>query len=1064
MRKIYLFLMCMICAFSVFAQQTRRVEGRVTEQGSGTPLIGVSVLVKGTKTGATTDKDGRYAIQVPAQGNNTLVFTYIGYSTRESSVGDKGIINIVLAEDSNKLNEVVVIGYGEVKRGDLTTSVSSVKMEDLNRAPVKSIEEALAGRVAGVQVNSSDGQPGSGVNIVIRGANSITQDNAPLYVIDGFPIEGFDNNSLVPSEIESIEVLKDAAATAIYGARGANGVIVITTKKGKIGDPVINVSTTQTIENNIKTMDLMSSYDFLKYSIERDPRIGDGANPSPTYYYLTSPDPSLTLEDYKNIPAEDWQSPFFQTGHMQDYSLSIRGGKEGAKPTLFSISGNANSQKGTIIKTGYKRYQGRITLDQTFSKKLKAGLNTSYTYLQRSGLSAAQGTGGSGTTNILYSVWGYNPLTPITEDASEAIDDVVNSTTDYRYNPLLNQKNSERESKTTNLSLNSYLEYSILPSLKLRVTGVVNNAIVVDEAFNNSLSYLGNPVTSAGRANGVNGSLYTRKTTNWANENTLTWSKVYNKTHNFNVLAGFTQQGNTYSRNGFGATFLPNEKLGLSGLEEGTVPATSIASQSSLWHLASFLGRVRYNYKSKYYAEVSYRADGSSKFASDNHWGYFPGAAASWRFSKEDFLKTSRILSDGKLRVSYGRTGNNRVDDFAYLSYNALPATLTYSQNNTYVASLIPGYTGSTSVFTLGNKDVKWETTDQFNAGLDLGFLKDRITFTMEVYNKTTKDLLLKANLPTSTGYSIAYKNIGNVENKGLELSLSTINIVKKDFKWSSSFNISFNRNKVLALAENQETLLTSVNWDNGYTNTPAYVAKIGSPLGQMYGYIWDGVYQLNDFNVSGSGVYTLKSGIANNGNPAVQPGDIKYRDINGDGTINASDNTVIGNSLPLYLGGLGNNFNYRQFDLNVFFQWSYGNDIQNINRFVFDGNGLNKTYLQQFSSYSDRWSIDNQDSKNFRTNGIPSNAGYSSRTIEDGSFLRLKTVSFGYNLPKTMLKKVNVSALRVFVSGQNLYTWTKYTGLDPEVSTYNTVLTGGFDYSAYPRARVIAFGLNVTL
>ena len=1060
MRKIFIFLLFIVFCTSGFAQQLKQVNGIVTDE-RGDTLVGVSVSIKGKTLGSVTDVNGKYSIKVPADG--VLIFRYIGYLPTEILVGEKTIINVKLREDSKTLNEVVVIGYGEVQRRDLTTAVGSVSMDDMNKAPVKSIEEALAGRVAGVQVNSSDGQPGSGVNIVIRGANSITQDNSPLYVIDGFPIEGFNNNALVPSEIESLEVLKDAAATAIYGARAANGVVLVTTKKGKVGDPVINFSTTQTFDNNIKTMDLMSPYDFVKYHIERDGgRAGTPESPSATYYYLTSP--KLTLDDYKNIKGEDWQSPFFQTGHMQDYSLSIRGGKGGPKQTLYSVSGNVNDQSGTIINTGYKRYQGRLTLDQTLSKRLKVGLNTSYTYMQRSGLSAAQGTGGSGTTNILYSVWGSSPLTSISYNPDDAVDDIISSTVDYRYNPLLNQQNSERESKTTNLSLNTYLEYLLAPDLKLRVTGVVNNATVIDEAFNNSKSYLGNPITAAGRQNGVNGSSYTGKTTNWANENTLTWSKKYNKLHDLNVLAGFTQQGNTYKREGFGSTFLPNEKLGLSGLEEGTIAASSIVSTSSLWRLASFIGRVRYNYNSKYYLEASYRADGSSKFASKNHWGFFPSVAGSWRFSKEDFLKNSQILSDGKVRLSYGRTGNNRVDDFAYMSTNGLPPVLSYSFNDTYVAGLIPGYTAGSPDYILGNSEVKWETTDQYNTGLDLGFIKGRINFTMDLYKKITTDLLLRAKLPYSSGYSVSYKNIGKVENKGLEFSISTTNIQNKNLRWTSSFNISFNRNKVLGLAENQETLLTSVSWDNNYANTPAYIAKIGEPLGRMYGYIWEGVYQLSDFDEFTSGVYTLKPGLSNNGNSAVQPGDIKYKDINGDGTINASDNTIIGNSLPLHLGGFGNNLSYKQFDLNVFFQWSYGNDVQNTNRLVFDGNGIGRTYLQQYASYADRWSLDNQDSQNFRTNGIPSGAAYSSRTIEDASFLRLKTVSLGYNLPKAFLNRAKIQAIRVFVSGQNLYTWTNYSGLDPEVSTYNTVLSGGFDYSAYPRARTIAFGLNLTL
>lgn len=1048
MRKIYLLLVCMIYALSAFSQ-TRKVEGKVTEQGSGAPLVGVSVLVKGTKTGASTDQDGRYAIQVSSKESSTLVFTYIGYVQREIAVGDKGVINLALATDDKVLNDVVVIGYGTSKKGDLVSSVAQVDMNDLAKAPVRSIDESLAGRVAGVQVNSSDGQPGSSVNIVIRGANSITQNNSPLYVVDGFPVEGFNLNVFDPQEVESIDVLKDASATAIYGARGANGVIMITTKKGKIGAPVISFSPTVSFDNNIKTMDLMNTYEFAKMQLELVPgALGSATDPTPIYTLLTRP--GKTLEDYRNVAATDWQTPFFQTGLRQDYSLALRGGTD---KTVYAISGNLNDQKGTVINTAYKRYQGRITLDQTLSNKVKVGVNANYAYLFRSGNSAAQGTGGSGTTNILYSVWGYSPLSELTED--EAIDETTSSGTDYKFNPIMNQKNLLRNNKTHNLNVTGYLDYAITNNLRLKITGGINNTRVINEEFNNSKTYPGSPNTTPGRTSGVNGSVSQANTNNWSNENTLTWTKTFNKKHNLNILGGFSAQGNTSNAFGFGATFLPNEKLGISGLNEGILNPVTI-STSSLWTLSSFYGRAKYNFKSKYYLEASYRADGSSKFAEGNKWSYFPSLGGSWRFIKEDFLKNSKVLSDGKLRLSYGKTGNNRVNDFAYLPSNDVVPGNSYPWNNTYVSSIIPT--------SLGNPKVKWETTDQYDAGVDLGFLKNRISLTVDVYKKNTKDLLLRATLPTSSGYTTAFKNVGEVSNRGLEITLSTININRKDFQWNSSFNISFNRNKVLALAEDQLTLLSTTSWDNAYANIPSYIAKIGEPLGLMYGFVWEGVYQYSDFNRSSTGEYLLKDNVPANGSARqnIQPGDIRYKDINGDGNVNAADYTVIGNSLPLHTGGFTNNFTYKQFDLNVFFQWSYGNDIQNMNRHVFEGNALGKRFLQQYESYTDRWSPDNQNSSNYRTGGF-SVAGYSSRTIEDGSFLRLKTVSLGYNIPKTILDKVKIKTARIFLSGQNLYTWTKYKGLDPEVSTYNSVLTGGFDYSAYPRARTLAFGANVT-
>ncbi|MVN20463.1 SusC/RagA family TonB-linked outer membrane protein [Mucilaginibacter arboris] len=1042
------FLVMSLLSVQSFGQaKSLKITGTVIDSHKQ-PLIGVNVRVKNGQAGTSTDVNGKYVITVP-DNKSTLVFSYIGFVTQEQLVGSRAVINVVLAEQSSGLNEVVVIGYGTAKKKDLTGSVAQVSIQDLNKAPVMSIDQALAGRVAGVQVNSSDGQPGAPVNIVIRGANSITQDNSPLYVVDGFPIEGFNLNVFNPQDIESIEVLKDASSTAIYGARGANGVIIITTKKGKAGKAQTTFTTTQSFNNNIKTMQLMNAYQFLQYQLERDPTLGSSTASTPTYTYLTVP--GKTLNDYKNYPATDWQSPFFRTGDLRNYSLAVRGG---TKETLYSVSGSVDTQDGTVIATSYKRYQGRITLDQSLNDKIKVGINANYAYLLQAGNSPATSTN-SGTTNILYSVWGSSPLAAITDN--QPIDPTTSSSNDYKFNPILNQENIVRNVKTNNLNVNAYLTYTIVPNLVLRVTGILNNSTVNNENFNNSNTYYGSPLTNPGQANGVNGSISTGKVNNWANENTLTYTRTFNSVHNFNVLAGFTEQGNTSSTYGFGANFLPNESLGISGLNEGTLNPSATQAISSLWTSASFLSRIAYNYNSLYYLTASYRADGSSKFSPQNHWSYFPSGALAWRFTQEKFLKDNKIVSDGKLRLSYGKTGNNRVGDFSYLSTTTVAPANSYSFNNAYVSSIIP--------LTVGNPNLKWETTDQYDAGLDLSFLNSRVSLTADVYRKITKNLLLNATLPTSTGYNTAFENIGSVQNQGLELSINTTNITSREFKWTSNFNISFNQNKVLALANNQESLTTAIPWDNGWTSIPSYIAKVGQPLGLMYGYLYNGIYQYSDFNISSTGTYVLKDNVPTNGNTrtSIQPGDIKYKDINGDGVVNSSDYTVIGRSLPIHVGGFSNNFTYKNFDLNVFFQWSYGNNIQDVNEFVFDGNGLNKVYLEQYASYADRWSPTNQGSPNYRTNGY-FGGGYSSRTVQDGSYLRLKTASLGYNIPKKMLARVKISSLRVYASGQNLWTWTKYTGLDPEVSTYNSALTGGFDYSSYPRPRTIAFGLNVTL
>jgi TonB-linked SusC/RagA family outer membrane protein len=595
--------------------------------------------------------------------------------------------------------------------------------------------------------------------------------------------------------------------------------------------------------------------------------------------------------------------------------------------------------------------------------------------------------------------------------------------------------------------MNAYAEYAILPSLKLRVTGGVVDNQNRNEAFNNSRTQTGMP----GSNDEINGSVSFPQSSSWLNENTLTWNKSLNN-HSINVLGGFTAQGGKSSNFGMKANHLLNEELGISGLDEGL--AQPLTASSSSWTLASFLGRVNYSYKSKYLLTASFRADGSSKFTEANHWSYFPSAALAWRFSSENFLKNSRILSDGKLRVGYGATGNNRVGDFSYLTTFGLPNAATYVFGNAYVNGIVPT--------NLGNSDLKWESTAQTDLGLDLDFLQQRISLSIDAYQKKTTDLLLNASLPNSTGFDKAFKNIGSVRNRGLEFTLSTVNVKKRDFSWSSSFNISFNQSKVLGLTENQEALQSAISWDGGWSGVSAYIAKLGMPLGLMYGYICDGVYSYNDFDKTVSGNYILKDNVTANGNTRdkIQPGDIKYRDLNGDLKVDAKDYTIIGRGAPIHYGGFTNNFMYKNFDLNVFFQWSYGNNILNANRLLFDG-GRNMG-MNQFASYANRWTPENSNSDRYRVKGY-FGGGYSTYVVEDGSYLRLKTVSLGYNLDKRLLKKCKINGLRVYVAAQNLYTWTHYSGMDPEVSAYPSALTPGFDFSTYPRARTTTVGLNLT-
>jgi TonB-linked SusC/RagA family outer membrane protein len=1064
MKKIYkkcLFYLFVMCLFGFsnlsFAQTNIKISGTVKDQ-TGQALPGVSVRLKDTKMVVATDVNGKYQLEVPNE-KSVLEFSYVGFITQQLTVGKKTIFSVVLSDDSKNLNEVVVIGYGQVSRKDLTGSVGSVKMNDLQKAPVRSFEEALAGRVAGVNVTSSDGQPGSPINIVIRGSNSVTQDNSPLYVIDGFPIESPENNSLDPNDIESIEVLKDASATAIYGARGANGVILVTTKRGKEGKTVIAYKGSYGTQEILQRMEVLGPLDYINYQIARN-----GTAAGNLYIGPATPQngwaADRTLDYYKDAKGVDWQDRIFRISPMANHSLSISGG---TADTKYSLSGSLLRQDGVIINSGYDRKQGKFTIDQNVNKNLKIGMTTNYSILKGFGTIPSELNGADNRTSLLNSAWGYRPITQgnIEDLEEEDTDELFDPTSaNGLFNPVASALNQVRNRKSSVLTSNAFAEYKFWKDFKLKISGGITQQTNRNEVFNNSKTRSASPNTVSGRINGVNGSINVIERNSFLNENTLNYTKKINKDHKIDVLAGFTIQGTQFNASGLSSTFIPNESLGLSGIDEG-IPSFMTAELSEN-KLASFLGRVNYSFKSKYLFTASMRSDGSSKFMPANRWSYFPSGSFAWQLGNEPFMKKIKFISDAKLRTSFGVTGNNRVSDFASLpklSLQPISANVTpyYPFNNSISNGAWPS--------DLGNNALRWETTEQTNIGLDLSLFANRVSIEVDAYQKVTRDLLLNAMLPPSMGYTSAFKNIGKVGNRGLEFTLNTVNIDAKDFNWSSNFNISFNRNEILGLSENQSSLLTLVNWDNQsnpkWRDIPAYIAKVGQPISQFYGYIWNGNYQLSDFNETSPGVFALKSNVATY-DTGVRPGSIKYEDINGDGVIDSKDLTVIGNPNPDFIGGFSNNFRYKGFDLNVFFQFSYGAEVLNANRLQFEG-GNGTATQNQFATVKNAWTLENQNNEMFRVGGQGPRA-YSSRVIEDGSFLRLKTVSFGYNLPSKYLEKVRVKNLRIYAAAQNLYTWTNYTGLDPEVSAFSSALTPNFDYSVYPRARTITFGLNVSL
>lgn len=1015
--------------------------GTVNSSSTGETLAGVSVYEKISKKGTTTNNQGQYELNI--KPGSVLVFSYIGYVPQEITISSAMPLQIALADDTKSLQDVVVIGYATVRKKDLTGAVGQVNLEDLAKAPVGNFAEALAGRVAGVQVISNDGQPGGGFDIMIRGAGSLTQSTSPLYVIDGFPVEGLDPSTLNTDDIESLTVLKDASSTAIYGSRAGNGVVLIETKRGNVGKPVVNFTTSYGYQMQAKQMELMSPYEFLKYQVEINPTL------QRTRSYFTN---GRTLEDYRNIEGIDWNDQVMTRGQIQKYNLSLRGGN---RETQYSISGSLFDQLGTIVNTGYNRYNGRVTVDQLISNKIKVGVTANYSKVETNGHVINTGAGSSNPSSyILFRTWGFRPVhhDENVDLVSEDVDEENMLDTDFRSNPFIDLENQHSINRTNTIDGNAYLNYSVIPSLTFRTTLGFRHSRGVSERFYNSKTTQGNPGNPR-NLNGIHGSISNANAERFSNENTLTWRKTLNKDHKITGLGLVSFNSSDTFSNGYGGRLLPNENLGIDGLDEGiTYNPSSVKSQN---RMISYATRWDYGYKSKYLLTLNFRADGSSKFV--NPWGYFPGAAIAWNMDSEPFFKNAfPFVSTSKIRASYGSTGNNRVGD--YDTYASLEQSLNgYSFNN-------EAPMGAVYVSAMGNTDLQWEKVNTIDLGYELGLFKNRVNLEFDLYRRTTEDLLLRATLPPSTGFGNAMKNIGKLKNEGLEFTMNTTNVKNRNFSWSSSFNISFNKNTILELADGEQSLPTTVAFDTNFSK-PLYLAEVGKAAGMMIGFLWEGNYQYEHFNNPSPGVYVLKPDVPTNGAAAgtIQPGDIKYTDINGDGIVNDNDLAVIGRGQPLHTGGFSNNLSYKGFDLNIFFQWAYGNDLYNANRISMEGNSNIRSNLNQFASYVNRWSPENPTNENYRGRGQGLIGYHSSKVVEDGSYLRLKTVSLSYAIPQQWIKKAYLTRLSLNLSAQNLFTWTNYTGVDPEVSTRNNVLSPGFDFSAYPQARTIAFGLNAT-
>ena len=1049
----------LVCSTIMASAQTVKISGRVVD-ASGEPIVGVIVYEEGkTTTYTTTDPEGNYFLNV-SSSNSSIVLSCLGFLETKEKVGGRTVINVTLKEEQLALDaaEVVSVGYGTVARRDLTGSVSKIDMDEIMKTPVTNFDQALTGKIAGVVVSTADGALGAEANITIRGNNSLTQSSAPLYIIDGFPTESSMAVSLNSADIESIDVLKDASATAIYGARGANGVIVITTKQGQEGKPKVNFNANWTMNQIANKVDLLKGYDFVLLQTEIYNVTGN------TNAYLVPSDAdaaagitSYTPEDYLNIPYSDWQDKLYRNALTQNYSVSVSGGSKEAG-NRYNISLSSLDQDGIIIKSNFQRYQGKVNFQQKFGKRVTLDVLGNYSRAITNGVTPTDAQAASSATGwLMYSVWGYRPVKPIrsgnTDDLyDEIVDSEVTGANDYRFNPVKTAQNEYRKTIVDYLNSNAGLTWEIADGLKLKVTGGYTMYKRRREEFNGTQTYTGYVGSPSGK--GINGAIYWSDRLSWVNENTLTWNTNIKRHHHLQLLGGFTLQGENYDYKGTAATQLTTEALGLNGLNTGSYQ--TVTPWEYDWTMMSGLFRLNYNYKYKYYVTASFRADGSSKFPTANRWGYFPSAGLSWNFNREDWLKNVSWLSNGKLRATWGLTGNNRTStpyDF-YSQISTQPGSAT-SYDYVFNGKIVPGYYPS----NMSNDNLKWETTEQWNVGMDVSFFDSRLKVTADWYLKNTRDLLLQATIPSSSGYTSAMMNIGSMRNQGGEFTLDATLIQRKNFSWNVNFNIALNRNKVTALTNDQYSLLSGVSWDQKFNGQYPYITQVGKPSGMMYGFIYEGTYKYDDFN-SGT---ALKDGVpylSSVGKNAVRPGDPKYRDINGDGVIDDNDRTIIGCGQPLSTGGFGTSFNLYGFDLNVFFSWSYGNNILNANRLYFENGNVSNT--NQWATYKNRWTEKNPDSDipRIQANGVYL---YSSRVVEDGSFLRLRNVSLGYTIPRKVLRKMHFDSMRVYISADNVYTLTNYSGPDPEVSTRNSVLTPGFDWSAYPRAFGLTGGVAIT-
>lgn len=1073
--RLCLFTLALLVFPSVGFAQGLTITGLISDEQD--VIIGATVKTIPASTGTVSDIDGRYTITVPAT-TKQLVFSYVGCKTQTIDIKGRTTINVKLESETQMLDEVVSIGYAKVKRRDLTAATASVSGKELAMVPATTAAQALTGKAAGVNIVTQSGAPGADINITVRGGTSITQSTTPLYIVDGFQMEnGLQNVDI--NDIETIDVMKDASATAIYGAAGANGVILITTKSGKAGKTEVSYNGYVQFTNLGKKLDLLGVEDYVRYQYEFQQLRGNsdswatlfGGNVSDADFYTGAY--GRIASEYGSRQGIDWQDEVFgSTGLTQNHNLNISGGSE---KTKYLLSYNYTGEDGIMDKHGFYKNSIRAKINHELWKGLRFDFATS---LQMTKLEGGGSLGGTLKQTILQPVTGGVRFTNeqlIGEDLADSYDALPGSSNYDTNNPLLNNKAITNQKYTRLATVNAGLEWDIIKNLTFRTAASYQWKQIRNDYWDDGST------KTAKSNNSPYGYGYRNNSeaSQWQITNTLNYSFDVAKDHHFSALLGQeTTYWETMKLNNEYREFTEGN-FGLNDVSMST-PYTWTSGKTKRGRVSWFT-RVSYNYLDRYLVNATLRGDGSSKFAKGHQWGYFPSASAAWRISEEPFMEGAKdVFQNLKLRVGYGTAGNDNIDDYMYAtSYSSGH----YASGGSDYITYVPGE-------TLGNNKLKWEKTETVNIGLDVSILRSRLNLQVDWYNNTSKNLLIKNKIPTSTGYTYQYQNVGSIRNRGVEIVLNSTNIRTKDFSWTMDFNIAFNKSKVLDIYGGSSETNYFIQ---DYESRMGFKIEKGKPLGQFYGLQYDGIYTTEDFTQNADGTYTLKDGVASLkgfDRSKVRPGDVKYKttagetDKSGNPVWSVNDRTVIGNAAPDFSGGWNNTFTYKGFDLTIFMNFCVGNDVFNMSTQRFIGPYL--ANQNSLSKMANRFTlIDPQTGKettnltrlaelnptqssgdlmwNISENNKTAISDHSSYYIEDGSFLRLNTITLGYTFPKKWLKKAYISNARIYATVNNLHTFTNYTGYDPEVSASGSALTPGVDNSSYPRSKSWIIGVNLT-